>query len=166
MAQKIILSKQEAAESEYRARIYAASRYGEASDVEAAYARLARMSGSLFDNITDPNERKAKQQEWLDKQLADVPLSVLKGITTRTMFTPMTERTPADLRRSEEMQKVWEKLLKVNEEQKQLNESRRKDALSQQQEAAIELAKARAAQDPIDVAIDFYSDILSKFGLY
>lgn len=157
-AQKIILSKQEAWESARRARLYAAARYGEAGDVEAIYKRLATAASGMFQDIADPNQRKARQQAWLDEQLASAQADIDKAMTTRTMFTPIIERTPEELRRSEDMKALSQKLLKVNEDQKGILETRRKDALEARQEEANERAKLKWYMP------SFYWDFYSRIG--
>lgn len=157
-AQKIILSKQEAWESGKRARLYAAARYGEPEDVAKVYQALATAAGGMFQEIQDPTARKKEQQKWLDEQLASAEADIAKAMTTRTMFTPLIERTPEELRRSDDMKKVNDKLLKVNEDQKAILEKRQRDAIEARQEEAQERAKLRPWQP------SFYWDFYSRIG--
>jgi transcriptional regulator len=112
----------------------------------------------MFAEIKDPAARKAEQQKWLDEQMTSAQSDIAKAMTTRTMFTPLVERTPEEIRRGDEMKKVNDKLLKVNEDQKVILEKRQRDAIEARQEEAQERAKLRPWQP------SFYWDFYSRIG--
>lgn len=162
--EQIIISKQEALEAQQRARFYAAARFGTSEDVSKAYASLLRDSTSLFTDIADPNARRARQQEWVNQQMASSQLDLAKAVMTSGMFTTLTERSPQEKKYEDDMATAGKKLLKVNENQSTVLEKHLEMKKVEIQEANDERAKVRAWRDPYSTAKEFYSDLF--FNLF
>lgn len=158
-AQKIIISKQEALVAQRKAALYSAARYGTADDVMGVYKRLAHDSAMMFQDVSDPRARAAKQKEWLARQMEEAQLDVAKAVTSGGMFDKLTERTPEQARREDDKKAADAKMLKVNEDQRALLDTQAKRMVEQLQEEALERAKIRAWRDPWATAVDFYSRI-------
>jgi len=143
-AQQIILSKQDALEANRQARIYTAARYGTSEDVMAVVKRLMSDANSLFSEL-NPRERRAAQQEWLNKQMSILPTAIAKGVMTRGMFQTVSERSPEDVKREAEMGTPLEaKILKANEAQTVLLDKRMKQAQETAREEEQQRTVARA----------------------
>jgi len=144
-AQKIIFSKNEALEANRKAKLYAAARFGNAGDVEALYQKLAGDATQKFQGIDDPTQRRAATKEWLDRMMAESKLDIAKGVTTAGMWTPLTERTPAQKKHEDEILAVTQQMYKVNVDQRILAEKDMRAKLEQQQEMEINEAQNRGA---------------------
>lgn len=142
-ANQIIVAKQNQLDERHRVGLYGAARYGEADDVLKKYASLVRDSATMFPEIGNAEMRGASQKKWVDDQLALAQESIKRGLTTRTMFTELTERTPEEQKRDEEMKGLTEKMLKVNEDQKGLLDKSMKRDQQTEAEEAVERAKDR-----------------------
>lgn len=138
-AQKIIITKQEVLEAHTRSRIYAAARSGRTEEeVLKIYRSLATQSRTMFDGDV------ARQKAWLDTQMEGVSTDVLKAVTTAGMFTPLTERTPEQKKHEDDMRTISEKLLKVNEQQKDYLDKANKHDQETSRDAEIDAAKNRS----------------------
>jgi len=157
-AQKIIISRQEALVAQRKAALYSAARYGTADDVAKIYQRLARESTTMFAEEANPHARAAKQREWLARQMEESKLDVAKAVVSGGMFDKLTERTPEQVKREDEKMAMDAKMLKVNEEQRNLIYQRARDKLDEVQEEVLERAKLRAWQP------SFYIDYWSRLG--
>lgn len=157
-AQKIIISRQEALVAQRKAALYSAARYGTADDVAKIYQRLARDSTNMFAEEANPHVRAAKQREWLAQQMEESKLDVAKAVVSGGMFDKLTERTPEQVKREDEKMAMDAKMLKVNEEQRNLIYQRARDKLDEVQEEVLERAKLRAWQP------SFYIDYWSRLG--
>jgi hypothetical protein len=166
--EKILISKQDALAAHTRMKLYAAGRAGSSEEeILKIYASLARQSTMLFDNIKDPALRLKAQEDWRAKQLAEVPLDLLKGAVTAGQFTPLTERTPEQAKHEDAMLNISAKLLKVNEAQTAYADKAAKRDEENARDAEIDRAKNRSIfyrgkVNPLRYLSDSLSDWISQ----
>ena len=160
-AHKIQVTMADRLQAQTRARLYAAARS------ERPEEEILKLYKSLANQAMEHGKTPAEQKAWLDEQLKAVDLDVLKATATAGMFTPLTERSPKQVKHEDAMRNINEKLLKVNEDQKVLIDKAAKRAEENARDAEIEAAKNRVwylkgSWNPLGVASDYYSDLFSK----
>ena len=144
----INFSKAQALAARHQAQLYTAQRYGTSDEVAKALQNsLNDIAGSDVYKNEDPEEELFARKAASDKMLDYAKETNLRAKVTDRMFTKLTERSPAQMKREQDQDLSDGKMLKVNEAQKALLEKRCLQALEEMDRADLREIRRRALLD-------------------